>query len=95
MKAIFSRKQVSDDARMSDVHEAVTAVSEHVQTSLTAQDKRLSDMETALATFKQELTGKVEETSRAFSALKPPSTKPKVSASRDARKPAAAVAMSC
>lgn len=66
MKAIFSRKQVSDDARMSDVHEAVTAVSEHVQTSLTAQDKRLSDMETALATFKQELTGKVEETSRIF-----------------------------
>lgn len=70
VKAIFSRKQVSDDARMNDVHEAVTAVSEHVQTNLTAQDKRLSDMETALATFKQELTCKVEETSQAFSALK-------------------------
>lgn len=70
VKAIFSRKQVSDDARLNDVHEAVTAVSEHVQTSLTAQDKRLSDMETAFATFKQELTGKVEETSQAFSALK-------------------------
>ncbi|EMM2533118.1 GPO family capsid scaffolding protein [Citrobacter freundii] len=70
VKAIFSRKQVSDDARMNDVHEAVTAVSEHVQTNLTAQDKRISDMETALATFKQELTGKVEETSKAFSALK-------------------------
>ncbi|EAA1529165.1 GPO family capsid scaffolding protein [Salmonella enterica] len=70
VKAIFSRKQVSDDARLNDVHEAVTTVSEHVQTSLTAQDKRLSDMETALATFKQELTGKVEETSQAFSALK-------------------------
>ncbi|HBA8317124.1 TPA: GPO family capsid scaffolding protein [Escherichia coli] len=70
VKAIFSRKQVSDDARMNDVHEAVTAVTEHVQTNLTAQDKRLSDMETALATFKQELTGKVEETSQAFSDLK-------------------------
>ncbi|EDQ4673031.1 GPO family capsid scaffolding protein [Salmonella enterica subsp. enterica serovar Javiana] len=70
VKAIFSRKQVSDDARMNDVHEAVTAVSEHVQTNLTAQDKRISDMETALATFRQELTGKVEETSQAFSALK-------------------------
>ncbi|NBD81052.1 GPO family capsid scaffolding protein [Citrobacter werkmanii] len=70
VKAIFSRKQVSDDARMNDVHEAVTAVSEHVQTNLTAQDKRISDMETALATFKQELTGKVEETSQAFSDLK-------------------------
>ncbi|EEE3306335.1 GPO family capsid scaffolding protein [Salmonella enterica subsp. enterica] len=70
VKAIFSRKQVSDDARMNDVHEAVTAVSEHVQTNLTAQDERISDMETAFATFKQELTGKVEETSLAFSALK-------------------------
>ncbi|EBY0118372.1 GPO family capsid scaffolding protein [Salmonella enterica subsp. enterica serovar Newport] len=70
VKAIFSRKQVSDDARMNDVHEAVTAVTEHVQTNLTAQDKRLSDMETAFATFKQELTGKVEETRQAFSALK-------------------------
>lgn len=31
VKAIFSRKQVSDDARLNDVHEAVTTVSEHVQ----------------------------------------------------------------
>ncbi|WP_411697252.1 GPO family capsid scaffolding protein [Citrobacter freundii] len=70
VKAIFSRKQVSDDARLNDVHEAVTTVSEHVQTNLTKQDERISAMETALATFKQELTGKVEETSQAFSALK-------------------------
>ena len=70
VKAIFSRKQVSDDARLNDVHEAVTTVSEHVQTNLTAQDKRLSAMEAALTTFKQELTGKIEETSQAFSALK-------------------------
>ncbi|MGN5591877.1 GPO family capsid scaffolding protein [Escherichia sp. Brlt_15] len=70
VKAIFSRKQVSDDARLNDVHEAVTTVSEHVQTNLTAQDQRLSTMEAALTTFKQELTGKIEETSQAFSALK-------------------------
>ncbi|EEW5022348.1 GPO family capsid scaffolding protein [Escherichia coli] len=70
VKAIFSRKQVSDDARLNDVHEAVSTVSEHVQTNLTAQDKRLSAMEAALTTFKQELTGKIEETSQAFSALK-------------------------
>ncbi|HEP0434649.1 TPA: GPO family capsid scaffolding protein [Escherichia coli] len=70
VKAIFSRKQVSDDARLNDVYEAVTTVSEHVQTNLTAQDKRLSAMEAALTTFKQELTGKIEETSQAFSALK-------------------------
>ena len=41
-----------------------------VQTNLTKQDERLSAMETAFATFKQELTGKVEETSQAFSDLK-------------------------
>jgi hypothetical protein len=39
VKAIFSRKQVSDDARLNDVHEAVTTVSEHVQTNLTKQDE--------------------------------------------------------
>lgn len=70
VKAIFSRKQVSDDARLSDVHEAVTTVSEHVQVNLTAQDNRLAEMETAFATLKQELTGKVEETRQAFSDLK-------------------------
>ncbi|EFD4920214.1 GPO family capsid scaffolding protein [Escherichia coli] len=70
VKAIFSRKQVSDDARLNDVHEAVTTVSEHVQTNLTKQDERLSAMETAFATFKQELTGKIEEASQAFSTLK-------------------------
>lgn len=70
VKAIFSRKQVSDDARLNDVHEAVTTVSDHVQTNLTRQDERLSAMETAFATLKQELTGKVEETSQAFSTLK-------------------------
>ncbi len=31
VKGIFSRKQANDDARFSDVHEAVTAVSEQVQ----------------------------------------------------------------
>ena len=33
-------------------------------------EQRLSAMEAALTTFKQELTGKIEETSQAFSALK-------------------------
>ncbi|GDB66450.1 TPA: GPO family capsid scaffolding protein [Salmonella enterica subsp. enterica serovar Typhi] len=70
VKAIFSRKQVSDDARLNDVHEAVTTVSEHVQTNLTKQEERISGMEAAFASFKQEVTGKVEETSQAFSALK-------------------------
>ncbi|HHH4381325.1 TPA: GPO family capsid scaffolding protein, partial [Enterobacter hormaechei subsp. xiangfangensis] len=34
VKAIFSRKQASDDARFADVHEAVTTVAGQVQTSL-------------------------------------------------------------
>ncbi len=30
VKSIFGRKQASDDARLNDVHEAVTAVAEHL-----------------------------------------------------------------
>jgi hypothetical protein len=70
VRAIFSRQQANTDAGMKDVHEAVTVVSEQVQTNLTEQDKRISSMETAFATLKQELTGKVTETSQAFSSLK-------------------------
>jgi hypothetical protein len=33
VKGIFSRKQASDDARFADVHEAVTTIAGHVQTS--------------------------------------------------------------
>ncbi|SVQ51687.1 phage capsid scaffolding protein [Klebsiella pneumoniae] len=50
VKAIFSRKQASDDARFQDVHEAVTTVSEHVQENLTATEQRLASLENAFAT---------------------------------------------
>ncbi|MFA1284028.1 GPO family capsid scaffolding protein [Citrobacter telavivensis] len=70
VKAIFSRKQASDDARFNDVHEAVTAVSEHVQTNLTATEKRLADMEAAFSTLKQEVTATAEENTQAFNDLK-------------------------
>lgn len=70
VKAIFSRKQASDDARFNDVHEAVTAVSEHVQTNLTANEKRLGEMEQAFAQLKQDVTTTSEETTQAFNALK-------------------------
>ncbi|WP_142916651.1 GPO family capsid scaffolding protein, partial [Klebsiella pneumoniae] len=53
VKAIFSRKQASDDARFQDVHEAVTTVSEHVQENLTATEQRLATLENAFATLKQ------------------------------------------
>lgn len=53
VKAIFSRKQASDDARFQDVHEAVTTVSEHVQENLTATEQRLATLENAFATLKR------------------------------------------
>lgn len=70
VKAIFSRKQASDDERFNDVHEAVTAVSEHVQTNLTATEKRLVEMETAFSKLKQEVTTITEENTQAFKDLK-------------------------
>ncbi|HBZ7260067.1 GPO family capsid scaffolding protein [Klebsiella pneumoniae subsp. pneumoniae] len=70
VKAIFSRKQASDDARFQDVHEAVTTVSEHVQENLTATEQRLATLENAFATLKQDVTTKADQTSQAFSKLK-------------------------
>jgi hypothetical protein len=70
VKAIFSRKQATDDARFADVHEAVTEVSEQVQTSLTATETRVKEMETAFAQLKQDVTQKAEQSAQAFSSLK-------------------------
>lgn len=70
VKNIFGRKQASDDARFADVHEAVTVVSEHVQTSLSASDQRLAALENSFAALKQDVTSKAEQTSQAFSQLK-------------------------
>lgn len=70
VKAIFSRKQASDDARFQDVHEAVTTVSEHVQENLTATEQRLAALENAFATLKKDVTTKADQTSQAFSKLK-------------------------
>ncbi|MCG5044471.1 GPO family capsid scaffolding protein [Enterobacteriaceae bacterium 155047] len=70
VKAIFSRKQATDDARFADVHEAVTEVSEMVQTNLTATDSRVTELETAFAQFKQDVTRKADESAQAFNSLK-------------------------
>ncbi|ECY4785154.1 GPO family capsid scaffolding protein, partial [Salmonella enterica subsp. enterica serovar Typhimurium] len=56
VKSIFGRKQASDDARLNDVHEAVTAVAEHVQEKLSATEQRLAEMETAFSALKQDVT---------------------------------------
>ncbi|MDX6966755.1 GPO family capsid scaffolding protein [Enterobacter hormaechei] len=70
VKAIFSRKQASDDARFADVHEAVTTVTELVQTNLTATDQRVTELETELAKLKQDVTSKADESAQAFNDLK-------------------------
>jgi len=70
VKAIFGRKQASDDSRFSDVHEAVTTVTEQVQTNLSATDQRITELETAFALLKQDVTSKVDENARAFTSLK-------------------------
>ncbi|EOA5115174.1 GPO family capsid scaffolding protein [Citrobacter freundii] len=70
VKSIFSRKQVSDDARLADVHEAVTAVSEQVQTNLTATETRVTELETAFAQLKQDVTSQTTQSAQALNALK-------------------------
>ncbi|HEM8757181.1 TPA: GPO family capsid scaffolding protein [Enterobacter hormaechei] len=70
VRAIFGRKQASDDARFADVHEAVTTVTELVQTNLTATDQRVTELETELAQLKQDVTSKAEESAQAFNDLK-------------------------
>ncbi|TNV19696.1 GPO family capsid scaffolding protein [Buttiauxella sp. B2] len=69
VKGIFSRKQADDDARFSDVHEAVTVVTEQVQASHDATEQRLTAMELSLSTLKGELTGQLEESQQKLAAL--------------------------
>lgn len=70
VKAIFSRKQADDDARLRDVHEAVTAVSEHVQENLTAANKQLASLQGEFNQLKAELSEKVEQSVSELSQLK-------------------------
>ncbi|ELQ6132341.1 GPO family capsid scaffolding protein [Cronobacter dublinensis] len=70
VKAIFSRKQANDDARFKDVHEAVTAVSEHVQENLSATEQRIAAMENAFSALKQDVTSQTSQTSQALTDLK-------------------------
>ncbi|HDU8041284.1 GPO family capsid scaffolding protein [Cronobacter sakazakii] len=70
VKAIFGRKQASDDARFKDVHEAVTAVTEHVQENLSATEQRIAAMENAFSALKQDVTSQTAQTSQALTDLK-------------------------
>lgn len=66
VKGIFSRKQASDDARFSDVHEAVTAVSEQVQTTIESTERRFSTLEQNLQTLSEQVSSEKQ----ALSTLK-------------------------
>lgn len=70
VKGIFSRKQVSDDARFSDVHEAVTAIAEKVQTGGESAEARFSKIESDLAAVKQSLTAQVTTTTQQLNTIK-------------------------
>ncbi|ULK54234.1 GPO family capsid scaffolding protein [Citrobacter portucalensis] len=69
VKGIFSRKQTDDDTRFSDVHEAVTAIAERVQTGGESAGVRFSAIETELADVKKALAEQVDATSQQFSTL--------------------------
>jgi len=66
IKSMFSRQKASDDARFTDVHEAVTAVAEQVQEvsaladsmrgEVTALTQQLQDKDAELADLKQQLS---------------------------------------
>ncbi|MNG58069.1 Phage capsid scaffolding protein (GPO) serine peptidase [compost metagenome] len=65
VKGMFSRKQVSDDARFSDVHDAVTVIAEQVQTNGASAETRFAQLEQEIAGLKGEVTAGQEQ----FSAL--------------------------
>ncbi|HCR4014102.1 MULTISPECIES: GPO family capsid scaffolding protein [Citrobacter freundii complex] len=69
VKGIFSRKQTDDDARFGDVHEAVTAIAERVQTGGESAEVRFSAIEAELADVKKALAEQADTTSQQFSTL--------------------------
>ncbi|WP_227731616.1 GPO family capsid scaffolding protein [Yersinia proxima] len=59
IKTLFSKKEASDDARFSDVHQAVELVAQQVEgkfSALTALEQRFSELKTASDATNQELT---------------------------------------
>lgn len=66
VKQAFSRKSASDDARFSDVHDAVAQVADHVQTGLEQQETKLSGLVKRLDALEQSTSADHTE----FSALK-------------------------
>ncbi|MBV6694842.1 GPO family capsid scaffolding protein [Serratia quinivorans] len=63
VKGMFSRKQVSDDMRFSDVHDAVTVIAEQVQTNGDSAETRFAQLEQEIAGLKGEVTAGQEQLS--------------------------------
>lgn len=69
VKGMFSRKQVSDDARFSDVHDAVTVIAEQVQTNGDSAETRFAQLEQEIAGLKGEVTAGQEQLSELQTTL--------------------------
>ncbi len=69
VKGMFSRKQVSDDARFSDVHDAVTVIAEQVQTNGDSTETRFAQLEQEIAGLKGEVTAGQEQLSELQTTL--------------------------
>lgn len=69
VKGMFSRKQVSDDARFSDVHNAVTVIAEQVQTNGDSAETRFAQLEQEIAGLKVEVTAGQEQLSALETSL--------------------------
>ncbi|WP_407947342.1 GPO family capsid scaffolding protein [Pectobacterium carotovorum] len=70
IKNLLSGKQSSDDTRFNDVHEAVAAVGEHVQSGFDDVYQRISKMEVDLAVYKQDASRKSEQAQQELTDLK-------------------------
>ena len=69
VKGMFSRKQVSDDMRFSDVHDAVTVIAEQVQTNGDSAETRFAQLEQEIAGLKGEVTAGQEQLSELQTTL--------------------------
>lgn len=69
VKGMFSRKQVSDDARFSDVHDAVTVIAEQVQTNGDSTETRFAQLEQEIAGLKGDVTAGQEQLSELQTTL--------------------------
>lgn len=69
VKGMFSRKQVSDDARFSDVHDAVTVIAEQVQTNGDSAETRFAQLEQEIEGLRGEVTAGQEQLSALETSL--------------------------